>query len=130
MKKILLAIGILFLLVSMSWAGSFWGNYYKQFTASGDNQEVLAVEASQFCTVARVEVINNGSTTATVTVHWEGAAGAYNRLHVPISAAAGEGIIVDYIHPVRGPRGADIDVDISATTTIDVLIEYSLSSSP
>lgn len=123
MKKVILTIGILLFMVSTAFG---WGTCYKQFSSSGDNQEVLAVETGHYCRIKTVTVQNNGSTTATVSVHFEGTAGQFNRITPPSSLATGESIAVDYPENrcVTGPINADVDVDISQNTTVDVFLVY------
>lgn len=105
---------------------------YKQFTASGNNQEVLGVGSNEYCHVAFVSLINAGSTTATVTIHFEGTADADNRLHIPNTFASGEGLMEDIganSGLLIGGKGEDIDIDISANATINVFILYFTQSS-
>jgi hypothetical protein len=126
MKRLFL-IGLLILVLCGQ--ASAWGIYYKQLTGAGDNQEVLAVDADSYCRLMNVYVVNDGATTSTVTIHFEGTAGAYNRLIGAISLAAGEGVILDLpaVRPVTGPKGADIDADISDATTINIMLVYEIS---
>ena len=129
MKRLIIIGTLICTLLFLASQGFGWGVAYKQLTGSGNNQEVFAVEADHYCRIKTVYVVNDGATTSTVTIHFEGTAGALNRLVGAISLAAGEGVIIDFPEnrPVTGPKGADIDADISDATTMNIMIVYEVS---
>ena len=111
------------LVASTAWG---WGTVYVGITSNANNQEILAIEADRYAHVRQVYMKNDGSTTVTASVHFEGTAGKYNRISPPVKLAAGEGVVLDFAGiNIVGPIGKDIDIDTNAaTTTLHVFVVY------
>ena len=130
MKKLILAVLISLLLIGTA---SAWEakTMYNQYAASGNGQTLLYAGADEYCHVIIAYVCNDGSTTSTVSMHFDGTGSATNRLIPPISLAAGEGVILDLSKSncyVIGGMGQGIQIDSSATTTINAFVVYILDT--
>ena len=101
---------------------------YKQLTASGNNQEVLAVASTEKVRVYGFAIYSGSSST--VTLHLEGTAGTGNILHKS-GLDAGSGYVQDFQpNYVEGNPGQDIDCDSSATSTIEIVVWYETIPNP
>jgi hypothetical protein len=126
MKKLILGILISLLLIGTAWA---WEakTMYIQYAASGNGQTLLYAGSTEYCHVLTAYICNDGSTTSTVSMHFEGTGSATNRLIPPISLAAGEGMVFDFAqmgHYIIGGMGRGIQVDSSAATTLNAYVVY------
>jgi len=129
MKKI---IGIVALILLVAVPAFGWGTCYKQLTSSSNNQEVLSVSSERYCFVKTVTIQNTDTDAVTVTVHFEGSAGQFNRLTPPVYLEnKGDGYAIDFAEHIVGGKGLDIDADVSGTTpTVEIFIEYMVAHQP
>ena len=130
MKKLILAVLISLLLIGTA---SAWEakTMYVEYSASGNGQTLLYVDSDKYCHVMIAKLWNDGSTTSTASIHWDGTGSATNRLVAPMSLAAGEGVVLDLSKSgyfVIGEQGVGIEVDSSATTTMKAFIVYFLDT--